>query len=136
MTFAKIALSTVIGGLVMMGGLVILLGPNTAGTLFFFSIVCTLGIASVFWVALAFGTGWLIITLWEAIRGHHAPTHPESNPQAEALTAYVNRALQSGANNDQLQRRLQRQGWTEDEIAQAIQRVQGNPDTPNAPGAA
>lgn len=77
-----------------------------------------------------------MITLWEAIRGDHAPAHPEATPQSEALTTYVSRALQAGANDDQLQRRLQRQGWTEDEITQAIHRAQGNPDSPNAPGAA
>ena len=133
MPFSKIALSTVLGGLVMAGGLVITLGPNAAGTLFFFSIICTLGIGGVFWAGLAFGVGLLIITLWEATRGDHAPRDPESDPQAEALTTYVSRALQAGANDDQLLRRLQRQGWTEDEITQAIHRVQGHP---NAPGAA
>jgi hypothetical protein len=136
MPFSKIALSTMLGGLIIAGGLVITLGPNSAGSLFFFSIVCTLGIGGVFWVALAFGTGWLIITLWEAIRGDHTPAHPESTPQSEALTTYVRKALQAGANDDQLLRRLQRQGWTEDEIVQAIQRVQSSPDAPNAPGAA
>jgi hypothetical protein len=130
MTFSKIALSTVLGGLVIAGGLVISLGPSGAGALLFFSIICTLGIGGVFWAALAFGVGWLIIMLWEAIRGDHAPADPEATPQAEALTTYVSRALQAGANDDQLQRRLQRQGWTEDEIAQAIHRVQGNPNTP------
>lgn len=136
MPFSKIALNTLLGSLVIAGGLVIALGPNAAGSLFFFSIVCTLGIGAIFWLALAFGTGWLIITLWQAIRGDHAPTHPESSPQMDALTAYISKALEAGANDDQLQRRLQRQGWTEDEIAQAIQRIQNNPDAPNASGAA
>ncbi|MFH7241934.1 MAG: hypothetical protein ACHWZW_03690 [Spirulina sp.] len=136
MPFSKIAFSTILGGLMVAGGLVLTLGPSSAGQLFFYSILCTLGIGGIFWMALAFGVGLLIITLWEAIRGDHAPAHPESDPQAEALTTYVGRALQAGANDDQLQRRLQRQGWTESEITQAIARVQGNPDAPNAPGAA
>jgi hypothetical protein len=135
MPFSKIVLNTVLGSFVVVGGLVILLGPSAAGTLFFFSVVCTLGIGGVFWVALAFGMGWIMTTLWQAIRGHHAPTQPESSPQMDALTTYVSRALQAGANDDQLQRRLQRQGWAEEEIAQAIQRVQDNPDMPHAPGA-
>jgi hypothetical protein len=136
MTFSKIVLSTLLGGLVVAGGLVITLGPSSAGSLLFFSILCTLGIGAVFWVALAFGIGWMILTLWAAIRGDHASAQAESSPQADALTTYVRRALQAGANDDQLQRRLQRQGWTEDDITQAIQRVQGHPDAPPASGSA
>lgn len=136
MTFPKIAVNTLIGSLVTAVGLAITLGPATAGILFAYSIICTLGIGAVFWIALAFGVGWLITTLWAAIRGDHAPSHPESTPQSDALTTYVRRALESGANDDQLLRRLERQGWTEDEIAQAIQRVQNSPDASNASGAA
>ncbi|QQE64004.1 hypothetical protein GFS31_06760 [Leptolyngbya sp. BL0902] len=112
------------------------LGPSTAGILFLYSIICTLGIGAVFWAALAFIVGWLMTTLVAAVRGEHAPTQPTSSPQSDALTAYVRRALQAGANDDQLLRRLERQGWTEDEIIQAIQRVQEIPDAPNASGAA
>ncbi|MEB3290118.1 MAG: hypothetical protein VKI82_09385 [Leptolyngbya sp.] len=135
MTFAKFAFSTVLGALIMTGLLTVSLGVNNTVTLLFFSIVCTLGIGAVFWLALAFGLGWLILTLWAAMRGDHAPTHPESSPQADALTTYVRRALQAGANDDQLQRRLQRQGWTEDDIDQAIQRVQSPPEAPSPSGA-
>ena len=136
MPFSRIALSTVLGGLVVASGLMIALGPMVAGQLVVVSIICTLGIGAAFWVALAFGVGLLMLTLWEAIRGDHAPANPETNPQTEALTTYVSRALQAGANDDQLLRRLQRQGWTAEEITQAIAQVQGNPDAPNAPGAA
>lgn len=125
-----------IGGLIIAIALSLAIGPIFAGQLFVMSIICTLGIGGVFWIALAFVTGWLILTIWAAIRGEHAPDHPASTPQAEALTTYVRKALQAGANDDQLLRRLQRQGWTEDEIVQAIQRVESNPDTPNATGAA
>ena len=135
MTFAKFAMSTVLGALILAVGLTLSLGVNNAVTLLFFSVICTLGIGAVFWLALAFGLGWLILTLWAAIRGDHAPTHPESSPQADALTTYIRRALESGANDAQLHRRLQRQGWTEDEIDQAIQRVQSPPEAPSAPGA-
>lgn len=130
MSFSKIALSTVLGGLFLAAGLVLAIGPSAAGQLVLWSIVCTLGIGGVFWAGLAFGLGLLLVTLWEAFRGHHTPDHPEANPQVEALTAYVRRALQAGANDDQLLRRLQRQGWTAEEITQAIQRSQGNPDAP------
>lgn len=136
MPFSKIATRTVLGGLVIAAGLMITLGPDIAWQLVFFSIVCTLGIGAVFWVALAFGVGLLILTLWDAIRGNHAPANPQMTPRATALTTYVSQALQAGANYDQLLRRLQRQGWTEDEIAQAIARAQSNPDGSSASGAA
>jgi hypothetical protein len=136
MTFSKIALNTILGGLIVAGVLALSIGPIFAWQLFVMSIICTLGIGGVFWGMLSFGVGLLITTIWGAIRGDHAPTHPSSDPQTTALTTYVSKALQAGANDDQLLRRLQRQGWTEDEIIQAIQQVQRNPDAPNAPGAA
>ncbi|MEY3299366.1 MAG: hypothetical protein RLZZ597_2626 [Cyanobacteriota bacterium] len=136
MTFSRITLNTMLGGLIIAAVLALSIGPIFAGQLFVMSIICTLGIGGVFWGMLAFGVGLLITTVWEAIRGDHAPSHPSSDPQAEALTTYVSKALQAGANNDQLLHRLQRQGWTEDEIIQAIQHVQSDPEAPDAPGAA
>lgn len=135
MTLSNVLRSLTLGALVVTGGLVLTLGPATAAQLVLVSIVCTLGIGGFFWVALAFGAGWLLLTLWEALRGHHAPVHPDVDPQAEALTQYVRRAIQAGANPDQLLRRLQRQGWTEADITQALDRVEGHPDAPNAPEA-
>lgn len=136
MSASKALLSTAIGALILAILLIAFLGLDNARTLFALSIACTLGIGGVFWAVVAFGLGLTIITLIEAVRGDHAPRDTEADPQAKALTTYVNRALQAGANDDQLLRRLQRQGWTEEEVIQAIAQAQGNPDRPNAPGAA
>jgi hypothetical protein len=140
MTLKKFFLSSLLGGLVLGGGLMAVLGPSQTGTLLFFSIICTLGIGLAFWLGIAFALGLLILTLWDAARGHHAPSLPHANGQSEALTTYISRSLQAGANHDQLSRRLLRQGWTADDIDQAFQQVQGQlpPDLsgPGAPGPA
>ena len=114
-----------VGSIVLAAGLILMLGVEPAWQLLLISVVCTAGIGLVFWVGIAFLLGALTLSIVNRLLGNSPPTGiPRPDGKTEALMSYMSRSMQAGANLGQLSRRLSRQGWTQEDIDQAYQRLQ------------
>ncbi|MEA5418654.1 hypothetical protein VB712_05395 [Spirulina sp. CCNP1310] len=111
--------------------------PTSAALLFVMSVVCTLGVSLVIWLPLCWLVGILTLLLLVGIYGvgkkaigWHWPAlerrlqqQPQDtagqSPTTQALHRYISQAAAKGYSEDQIQRRLLKQGWTAAEIAAA-----------------
>jgi len=111
--------------------------PASAGILFVMSVVCTLGMSLVIWLPLAWLVGIVTLSLLMAIylagkkligwqwplleaRLQRQPQDTAGqSPTTQALHRYISQATAKGYSEDQIQRRLLKQGWTTAEIAAA-----------------
>lgn len=118
-------------------GVVAVGDPVSAALMFVMSVVCTLGVSLVIWLPLCWLVGILTLLLLMMIYGAgkkaigwHWPAlerrlqqQPQDtaghSPTTQALHRYINQAIAKGYSEDQIQRRLLKQGWTIAEIEAA-----------------
>lgn len=124
--------------------------PTSAAIMFGMSVVCTLGMSLVIWVPLAWLVGILTLSLlmaiylagkkwigwqWPALEARLQRQPRDANltgsaqtPTTQALSRYISQALAKGYSDDQIQRRLLKQGWTTAEIeaAQTVTQAQAS----------
>ncbi|WP_072622666.1 hypothetical protein [Spirulina major] len=83
------------------------------------SIVCTLGVSLVLWVPLWWLLGWIVLRLLKAKAA--APTVAMVSNNLRPLMTYIEQARSRGYSDDQIQRRLTQEGWSEAEVEAALQ---------------
>jgi len=132
------ALGFPVGAIAVFLSLIVLTGSvGNAGTLLVMSIVCTLGIALIFWVPLCTGVGMLVvyvaIATYRQIRGTTgavppldrvveaaaAPTGTSRNVYHRAVADYIRKARVKGYSDSQIDTRLAARGWQAADIDQA-----------------
>ncbi len=131
-------LSLPLGAVVVFVALIALTGSlSNAWTLLAMSLICTLGLALIFWVPLCAGTGMLLLfgllaayrALQRTTGAQIAPldnlaaaTQPDRrshNIHYQALADYIRKAEAKGTSAAQIEARLAAQGWSEQDIEQA-----------------
>jgi hypothetical protein len=83
------------------------------------SIVCTLGVSLVLWVPLWWLLGWIVLTLFQSKAA--APVVATTPKHLRPLITYIDQARSRGYSNDQIQRRLIQEGWSETEVTAALE---------------
>ncbi len=122
---------TAIIGVIAVGDL------TSAAILFVMSVVCTFGMSLVIWLPLAWLVGILTLSLlmaiylagkkwigwqWPALEARlqrQSQDTASQSPTTQALHRYISQATAKGYSDDQIQRRLLKQGWTTAEIEAA-----------------
>jgi len=98
--------------------------PADALMLLVVSMVCTLGIGGLLWLALSVLIGWSLRLLWQAFRGARRPPGPSAGSAGGGVplvvSRYVEGRLGQGADPDRLRRDLLRQGWSPSQVAAAL----------------
>jgi hypothetical protein len=114
-----------IGLPVLVLGLMLLMrSPADALVLLAVSVVCTLGIGGLLWLALAVLIGWSLRLLWTALRGGRRPPGQAAGPGGGGAPAVVSRyvegRLSQGVDPERLRRDLLHQGWSSSQVAAAL----------------
>ena len=98
--------------------------PRDALMLLMMSVICTLGIGGLLWLAMAVLIGRTLRLLWRLFRAARfgATRRPSSAGSTDAATAavlsrYVEASLGQGADPQRLRRDLLGQGWTASQLA-------------------
>ena len=126
--------SFVIGAPVTFLGLILFTGSvENAWMLLMFSVICTLGIGLLVWLPLCWAVGAAILAFvgpFINIPDRNAKVEKEDTgsplrPQGTieiTLTMYIKKAVARGMSDDEIGRRLRRNGWTDAEIQKARSR--------------
>ena len=125
-----------VGAVVVYITMVLLAGPDTANSILVLSIVCTAGISLVLWLPLCLVVGLASLALARAAvdltRRAPASSGAESVPVPDGpvdanrdydvaiIARYVQKATAANVPRGVIIDRLQRQGWSEREIAQGL----------------
>lgn len=115
----KAALYSSVGLVITYLGLLITLGWQNAFMVIVFSVICTLGVSLVFWLPLFWLIGYLTFAVVALFRNTSDETSSFAIAQTRSLQSYIQRSLQAGTDEVQIRRRLQEQGWSDRDIAQA-----------------
>ena len=124
--------SLAIGAPVTFLGLILFTGSvENAWMLLMFSVICTLGIGLLFWLPLCWAVGAAILAfvgLFINIPDRNVEVEkkekdgPRLRPQGTieiTLTQYIKKSMARGMSDNEIDRRLRRNGWTDAEIQKA-----------------
>lgn len=144
--------AALVGAPLVLLALTLLCGSfSTAVQVLFWSVVCTVGIGSLFWLGLAFLVGSVLELIVQELRrgartatastatasagaakeGTDATAVPSPQLSSRPLGDYVQRRLQAGSDRDHLRSDLQRAGWSDADIAAALNAAAPSPAGPS-----
>ena len=101
------------------------------------SIICTAGIGLVVWIPLWWFVGWIMLLVFQALTsgfpGQDGGKQVPYKSNDQVLSQYIRTAMENGMDMNGVMSRLQRNGWTREEVESAYQGLISSASVPHEP---
>ena len=115
--------------LVVGAGVCLVFDAFSGSNIIFLSIVCTGGVALIFWVPVFLLVGVVALTIFKILLGKHFITEKPQvalSPDEEAIRDYIKNARKEKMSVFDIKKNLVSNGWDEKEVEQQISKVIDN----------